>query len=63
MLGLAENYEESLKHFEEASNIDRNFPAFFCKGMCLYFLEDYDKSLAAFGEAQEFGESEDMWYY
>lgn len=79
IFGVMENYKESLKHFEmvlkiydfgpsksEISNarkIENTFPALFCTGMCHFFMENYEKSLIAFREAQFIGENEDMWYY
>ncbi|MGB9937217.1 MAG: tetratricopeptide repeat protein [Methanobacterium sp.] len=63
LLGVMENYEDALKHFTHALNIERTFPALFCKGICLFFLEDYNASLETLMEAQELGENEDMWYY
>ena len=63
LLGTMENYEEGLKCVNSAVKIEKNFPGFFGKGMCLFFMEDYDKSLEAFLDAQEYGENEDLWYY
>jgi tetratricopeptide (TPR) repeat protein len=63
IFGIKENYEESLKHFNKSLEIEKTFPALFCKGMCLFFLEEYEKSLDAFLDAREMGENEDMWYY
>ena len=63
LLGTMDNYGEALKCFDRAVKIEKTFPGFFGKGMCLFFMEEYDKSLEAFLEAQEFGENEDLWYY
>ncbi len=63
LLGVMENYGEAIKSFNNALKIEKTFPALFCRGMCLFFLEDYNKSLETFMEAQEIGENEDMWYY
>jgi tetratricopeptide (TPR) repeat protein len=63
LLGSRDNYEEALQCFNKAVRIEKNFPGLFGRGMCLFFMEDYDKSLEVFLEAQEYGENEDLWYY
>lgn len=63
LLGVMENYEEALNSFNNALKIEKTFPGLFGKGICLFFLEDYEKSVDAFIDAREFGENEDLWYY
>lgn len=63
ILGTMENYEEALDCFNNALKIEKTFPGFFGKGICLFFMEEYDDSLKAFLDAQEYGENEDLWYY
>ena len=63
LLGAMDNYKEALNCFNNAVKIEKSFPGLFGKGMCLFFMEDYDKSLEAFLDAQGFGENEDLWYY
>ncbi len=63
LLGAMDNYEEALICFNNALRIEKTFPGLFGKGMCLFFMEDYEKSLEAFLDAQGFGENEDLWYY
>ena len=63
LFGTMENYEEALNSFDIALKIQETFPGFFCKGICLFFMGDYEKSMEAFLDAREFGENEDLWYY
>ena len=63
LLGAMEKYREAMQCFNNAIKLEKNFPGLFGKGMCLFFMENYDKSLEAFLEAQEHGENEDLWYY
>lgn len=63
LLGAMDNYEEALSCFNNAIKIENTFPGLFGKGMCHFFMEDYEKSLEAFLDAQGFGENEDLWYY
>lgn len=63
LLGTIENYKEALDSFNHALKIQKTFPGLFGKGICLFFMEDYEKSLETFMDAQEFGENEDLWYY
>ncbi len=63
LLGTMENYKDALNSFNHAIKIQKTFSGLFGKGMCLFFMEDYEKSLDAFMDAQEIGENEDLWYY
>ena len=55
LLGTLDKYEEAIKVFDQAISMEPNFPCFFGKGMALFFLEDYEKSLEAFLDAQDMG--------
>ena len=63
LLGAMENYAEALNSFNNALEIQKTFPGLFGRGLCLFFMEEYEKSLDAFMDAQEIGENEDLWYY
>lgn len=63
LLGTLEKYGEAIKVFDQALMVEDNFPCFFGKGLAHFFLEEYEKSLEAFMDAQEIGENEDLWYY